>query len=192
MPPPAWLQQQPPTSPWRGEASACVGSRYPVASSPPLPHHSTQSLRMLRYTSRPPFRLLSGDRLGTQPHRDVRGSHRLPDHLKQFGVQGVEISLISELQRERFQRLPRIVFSAVEAPVHERLHTVPQGVEQRRYGQRGGDGGKSIVFSHDRREKPLQPHHAAEVHNRQHYCKRTVDQGSVDDDVYVVEAVLDD
>jgi hypothetical protein len=42
--------------------------------------------------------------VGAQPQRDVSGLHSLPHHHYQFGVQGVQVRLISELGRGKDRR----------------------------------------------------------------------------------------
>ena len=74
-----------------------------------------------------------GSRVGTQPHRDVRRLHRLPDHLQQIVAQSIEVRLFSELGGEALEGLSGIILLAVEAPVYERLYAPSQRVEQ------GGD-----------------------------------------------------
>src|SRR5215207_2009487 len=55
---------------------------------------------------------------GAQPHRDVGGLHRLLHHPQQLVVQSLEVRLIAEPGGEGLQRLPHVVLSPVEAPVH--------------------------------------------------------------------------
>jgi hypothetical protein len=55
-------------------------------------------------------------RIGTQPQRGVRRLHSLRHHTRYVVAQGVQIHLFSRLGWEGFQRLPRVVLLATEAP----------------------------------------------------------------------------
>ncbi len=50
----------------------------------------------------------------------------------------------------------------------------------------------SAAIACESAEDRLGRRHAPEVDQRQHYRERTVDEGAVNDDVYVVEAILQD
>jgi hypothetical protein len=65
--------------------------------------------------------------------------HRLPNHVHQFAVQCLKVRLVPELHGEGFEGLPGVVLSPVEATVYERLDASPQGREQGRYKEGGGD-----------------------------------------------------
>ena len=68
-----------------------------------------------------------GGCLGTQPQSDVLRLHRLPDYPNQIFAEGAQVRLVPELRRERFEGLPRVVFSPIEATVYERLYAPPRG-----------------------------------------------------------------
>ena len=64
--------------------------------------------------------------------------HGLPNHPDELVAQRVEVGLVAQLGRERFEGLRRIVLAAVEATVHETLYPTTQRVEQGRDHERGG------------------------------------------------------
>src|SRR4051812_37183391 len=101
---------------------------------------------------------------------------------------------VSEPQRERFQRIPRVVLAAVKAPVDEGLDAPSQRVEQGGDSQGGDDHGElgKPFLAGNGAEERLDRHDAAEVDQRERDRKGPVDEGTVYDYVYVVEAVLDD
>src|SRR5918995_988682 len=59
-------------------------------------------------------------RVRTQPQRGVLWLHRLPHDRYQFRVQTIQVRLVPEPGRERFQGLSRVVAAPVEAPVDKR------------------------------------------------------------------------
>ena len=59
--------------------------------------------------------------VGTQPQRDMRRLHRLPDHPYQVVAQRVEVGLVSKLGGEGFESLSSVVLAAVEAPVYSEV-----------------------------------------------------------------------
>jgi hypothetical protein len=63
-----------------------------------------------------------------QPQRDVGWLYRLVHHAHQLIAEPVQVGLITQLGREGFQGLSRIVLAAVEAPVYERLDAAPEGM----------------------------------------------------------------
>jgi hypothetical protein len=71
-----------------------------------------------------------GERLGTQPQRDVLRLHRLPHHRYKLAIWRLQVGLVTEPGRERLQSLSGVVLSAVEAPVYERLDAPTQWAEQ--------------------------------------------------------------
>ena len=71
--------------------------------------------------------------------RGVRRLHRLPHHPDQLVAEPVQVGLVPKPRREGFERLRRVVLPAVEAPIDRSLDASPQGVEQRRYREGGGD-----------------------------------------------------
>ncbi len=84
---------------------------------------------------------------GPQPQRGVGRLHRLPHHAYQLAIQRLEVRLIPQFGGEAFERLPRIVLLAVEAPIHESLHPAPQRAEQRRDGECGSDDGQGGLLA---------------------------------------------
>src|SRR5215208_4042405 len=72
------------------------------------------------------------------------------------------------------------------------LYAPPQGVEQRCYRQGRSEDGQLAVLAGYRGQETLESGHASDVHERQHHGERTVDEGTVYDHVYVVEAVTKD
>src|SRR5918995_6293275 len=131
--------------------------------------------------------LLFRARLRTQPQRDVGWLHRLPYHPYQGVAQGGEICFVAQLDREGFQGLPGIVLPTVEAPVYKALDATSQGVEQ------GGDheGGRHyselglLLLAGERAEDHLARRHAPEIHHPEQGGERTVDEGAVDDVIYL-------
>ena len=69
---------------------------------------------------------------------------------------------------------------------------MPQGVEQSSYQEGGCHDREGGLLTRENDEHPLQQDDAAEVECDQRGGERTVDEGAVDDHVYVVEAILED
>lgn len=115
--------------------------------------------------------------------------HSVPHHTHQLLAQGVEIGLIPELGRERFECLPCIVFVAVETTVYDGLDTAPQGSEKGCDQESGSHYRKGGSLAGKGYEEPLQQHHGTEVDGNQGSRQRTVDQGAVYDQVDLVEPV---
>src|SRR5918995_775770 len=131
-------------------------------------------------------------RVRAQPQRDVSWLHRPPHDPDEVVAQGVEICLVSKLGRECLQRLHRIVLPAVEAAVDKALDAAPQRVEQGGYRQSGGHHHELGSLAGQSAEEQLEHDDAAEVQDRQHRGERTVDEGTVYDEVNVVEVVAQD
>jgi len=75
----------------------------------------------------------------TEPRGGRRWLHRLVDHRHQLGRERVQVDLIAQAGAEHLDRVGRIVFAAVEAPVNERLDAAAGRLEQGRHRQgRGG------------------------------------------------------
>src|SRR5215210_3404969 len=127
-----------------------------------------------------------------QPQRDVGWLHRAPNDPDEVVAQDVEIRLISKLGREALQRLYRIVLPTVEAAVDKTLDAVPQRVEQGGYSQGGGNHHELGTLAGQSAEEQLEHDDAAEVEAREHRGERSVDEGTVYDEVYVVEVVAQD
>src|SRR5918997_1115079 len=128
----------------------------------------------------------------TQPQRDMNWLHRPPHDPDEVVAQGVEIRLVPKLGREGLQRLYRIVLPPVEAAVDKALDAAPQRVEQGGYRQGGGHHHELGSLAAQSAEEQLEQHNAAEVEHREHHGERTVDEGTVYDEVYVVEVVAQD
>src|SRR5215203_2425792 len=127
-----------------------------------------------------------------QPQRDVGRLHRAPHDPDEVIAQGVEIRLVSKLAREDFQRLYRIVLPTVEAAVDKALDAAPRRVEQGGYRQGGGHHHELGSLAGHSAEEQLEHDDAAEVEARQHRGERSVDEGTVYDEVYVVEVIAQD
>src|SRR5688572_23792526 len=115
--------------------------------------------------------------------------HGFPYYTHQVVIEGFQVRLVLQLGGEVFQSLPRVVLPAVEAPIHERLHPPAQRVEQGGYGQRRGNDGYLRFLTGERAEGVLHGDNTTKVEESQHRGERTVDEGTVYDEVYVVEAV---
>ena len=113
--------------------------------------------------------------------------HRFPHHTYQIVAQGLEVCLVPELGREGFQGLPRVVLTALEASIYERLNSSPQGAEQSGDCQRGGHDRKLGLLTREGAYEPLKYHYAAHVHRHQRCRERYVYEGTVYDAVYLVE-----
>jgi hypothetical protein len=74
---------------------------------------------------------------------------------------------------------------------HEALHPAAQRVEQGGYCQRGSHDGQLRLLPGDSAEGVLQGNHAAYVEENQHSGERGVNEGAIDDEVYLVEAILE-
>src|SRR5918998_3042564 len=124
----------------------------------------------------------------------MRRLYRLPDDPDQLVVQRVQVRFVAQAGRERFQGLSGVVLAAVEAPVYEGLDASPQWVKQCCYHERGDDYGelRLLLLACERPEDELGRRHPAEIHQRQRHREGTVDQGAVDNEVYLVEAVAED
>src|SRR5918998_286090 len=124
----------------------------------------------------------------------MRRLYRLPDDPDQLVVQRVQVRFVAQAGRERFQGLSGVVLAAVEAPVYEGLDASPQWVKQCCYHERGDDYGelRLLLLACERTEHELGRRHPAEIHQRQRRREGTVDQRTVDDEVYVVKAVAED
>src|SRR5215204_5867479 len=128
----------------------------------------------------------------TQPQRDVGWLHRSSHDFDEVVTQGVKVRLVSKLGREGLQRLYRIVLPTVEAAVDQALDAAPQRVEESGYRQCGGHHHELGALAGQSAEEHLEHDDAAEVQARQHHGERTVDEGTVYDEVYVVEVVAQD
>src|ERR671920_1367534 len=130
--------------------------------------------------------------VGAQPQRDVRRLHRLPHHPYQVFAQRIQVRLFPELSRESFQGLSIVVLAAVEAPVYKALYAASQRREQCCYQEGGCHDCKGRLLPGERDEDPLQHYDAPEVECYQRGGERAVYQSAVYEDVYVVEAGLED
>src|SRR5215204_4085332 len=114
-----------------------------------------------------------------QPQRDVCRLHSLPYHPQQVFAQGVQVCFVAQLGREGFQGLSCIVLAAVEAPVYEGLDATPQGGEQGRYKEGGGNDRQGGLLTCEADEDTLQHHDAYEVERDQRGGEQAVDEGTV-------------
>src|ERR671911_2941758 len=128
----------------------------------------------------------------TQPQSDVGGLHRPAHDPDEVVAQGVEIRLVSKLGREGLQCLYRVVLPTVETAVDKVMDAAPQRVEQGGYRQGGGHYHELGFLAGQSAEEQLEHDDAAEVEDRQHRGERTVDEGTVYDEVNVVEVVAQD
>src|SRR5215217_51942 len=115
--------------------------------------------------------------------------HRLLDRGHQRGGQVLKIDLVAQLRAEGRKSLFRVVFSTVEPSVDEALYTAPDGVEQGCDDQRRSHHRKLGVASGECGQDLLQQRDAAEVDQGKRERQGTVDEGAVDDYVYVVQAM---
>src|SRR5918994_132094 len=138
--------------------------------------------------------LFPGGHFGTQPQRDVLRLHRLPDHRDQILAHGGEVCFVAQPGAERDQGRRRVVLPAVEASIYGDLYAASEGTEQGGNCQSGDYDDELLLFlvSGEGAEGVLQGGYAPEVHQREHHGQRAVDEGTVDDHVYVVEAVAED
>src|SRR3712207_2737136 len=120
--------------------------------------------------------------------------HRFPYHPYKLGVQGVEVRLVPELGREGFQGLSSVVLPSVETAVYKALDATSKGHEQSRYDERGNDYSQLglLLLACEGAEDSLGRSHASEVNQRQRARERSVDEGTVYEEVYVVETVSQD
>jgi hypothetical protein len=65
--------------------------------------------------------------VGEQPQRDVGWLHRLPYHSHQIVAEGLQVCFMAQLSREGFQGLSGIVLPTIEATIHYRLYSAPEG-----------------------------------------------------------------
>src|SRR5215211_5412251 len=111
------------------------------------------------------------------------GLHRLPHHTHQVVAQRGGVG---------FQGLSSVVLLAIETAIHQGLNTSPQGVEQSGDGEGRGHDREGGLLARESDEHPLQHDDANEVECDQRDGKRAIDEGTVDDNVYVVEAIAKD
>src|SRR5919107_5742388 len=143
--------------------------------------------RMLRL---PFFRGL----IRAQPQRDVFRLQRLPYHGCKVLVQRRQVCLVAQPGGVRFEGLSRVVLAPVETPIDKALDAAPQRVEQGRYGEGRYDNRQLRLLCLARKgaEEGLGGRHAPDIDGCQRHGERAVDEGAVDDDVYVIEPVLQD
>src|SRR5829696_9738040 len=102
-------------------------------------------------------------------------------------------SLLTEaLSREGFQCLSSIVLPTIKATIHYRLYSPPQGSKQRRDQKGRGHHSEGGLLASVGDEGSLQHYDTAEVEYDQSCRQSAVDEGTVYDNVYVVEAVPED
>src|SRR5829696_4762567 len=80
-----------------------------------------------------------------------------------------------------------------ETALHEGVDAAPQGLEQRRHHQRGGEVSDLGMLHVGEAEQQVLERQYADLEERsQHRRQQTSRHGQVDEGVYVVEAVLQD
>src|SRR5215207_2726511 len=80
---------------------------------------------------------------GAEPQGGLGGLHGLVDHAQQLGVQGGQVDLVAQADREAVHGAGGVVAAAVEAPVDQVLDPAAQGLEQGGGGQGGGGHGQA-------------------------------------------------
>src|SRR5829696_2672603 len=118
--------------------------------------------------------------------------HCLPYHSQQVVIEGVQVRLVLQFGGEAFQGLSSIVLPSVEAPVYKRLYAASQRREQCCYQEGGCHHCECGLLASKEDEDSLQHHDDTEVECDQCSGERAVDEGTVDKDVYLVEAVAQD
>src|SRR5919112_1895647 len=124
-------------------------------------------------------------RLGAQPQRHVRRLHRLPYHPYQVVIEGFQVRLVPELRRECLKGLSSVVLPAVEPAVHEPLHPATQRYKQGSDGEGRGHDCEGGLLTSEQDEEPLRHDDTAEVERHQCGGQRAVDEGAVDNHVYM-------
>ena len=124
--------------------------------------------------------------VGAQPQGDVCWLHRLPHNPHEVASQCLQVRLVAQLRREPFCS---VFLAVLEATVYERLDASPQGLNRAAISSVEATTARvdrSPVSAH---KDPLQQYDDAEVEGDQRGGESTVDEGAVDEEVYVVEAV---
>src|SRR5215212_11233805 len=102
-----------------------------------------------------------------------------------IGWMRLKIRLIPQLGGEGLKGLPCVVLPPVEATIYEGLCATPQCSKQRRYQEGRGDDRDSELPTRDQDENPLRHDDSTEVDCYQRDGKRAVDEGTVDDHIYI-------
>src|SRR5919112_2886707 len=118
--------------------------------------------------------------------------HRLPYYTHQVVIEGFQVRLVLQLGGEGFQGLSSVILPTVEATVYKPLYAASQRREQCCYQEGGCHDCKGRLLPGERDEDPLQHYDAPEVECYQRGGERAVYQSAVYEDVYVVEAGLED
>ena len=115
--------------------------------------------------------------------------HRFRYHASKLVGQRLEVRLVAEPGGESFEGLSRVVLPSVETPVNKGLDAAPQRVEQGRYKEGGDHDGqlRLLRLACKRTQYRLGRRHAPEVERDQHGREGAVDEGTVDDYVYIVD-----
>src|SRR5215217_6541887 len=103
--------------------------------------------------------------IGVQPERYVGRLHGLPNHTYEFGAHGVQVGLLAQLGRERFQSLSSVVLHPVETLIYVRLDALTERGEQRSDHESGHYYGELRLLSlaDERSQDSLRYCHAADV-----------------------------
>src|SRR3990170_8641010 len=79
-----------------------------------------------------------------------------------FGLQGGQVNLVPDPLREQLHRPLTVVASSVKAPVHRRLDTAPDRLEQRERDEGRGRDGERLALGDTGEERPQAPDPAGE------------------------------
>src|SRR5215210_2532875 len=124
-----------------------------------------------------------------QPQGSVCRLHGLRHDCYEISAQRLEVRFVAQSCGESLERPGLVVLATVEAPSDEILDTASQRAEQCGDGKGGGDDSELGLVADQGAEQRLQQHYAADVDDEERRRKRTVDEGAVDQDVHVEEAV---
>src|SRR5918997_203659 len=127
--------------------------------------------------------------VAAQPQGDVGRLHRLPYYAPQVVGQCLQVRLAAEFHRKPLKGLGSVILPPVEAAVYEGVDAARQRSKQRRDQECGCDYCEGGLLARDSDEDTLQHHDEAEVEGDQRGGEGTVDEGSIDDEVYLVEPV---
>ena len=103
--------------------------------------------------------------------------HRLLDDGRELAGERSEIDLVAHAGPESGERPGRVVLTAVEAPVDDRLDASAQRLEERRDQQRGDDDRDVALLAGGRAEERLKPNDAAQVPAVNNRCQKIIGPG---------------
>src|SRR4028119_635676 len=118
--------------------------------------------------------------------------HGAPGHPHKIVAQRVEVRLVSQPGIEGFESLSGVVLAAVEASIHQRLDAASEGPEQGGYDEGGSHDGQGGLLPGEGAKDRLQANHAPDVDKSYRHGERSVDEGAVYQDVYVIQTVTQD